>query len=240
MTSDASPVFRSSSFEVAVARVLFHPRLHAKPEGWKLLTEALARRGKHSLCVDLKPGEETCGAADFAARINASLDQHQNVIAVARSASGLLLPLLANYRKVTRLVYLAAVLPQPGFSFVEQHKAAPEMYRPEFVGKDPTADASLARTLLFHDCDEAATDWAITTLRLTNARRMLVETTPLVQWPPTPSVYISCRQDRALNAEWWEQQARDRLGIEPLVIDAGHAPHVSQPELLAGLLDTIG
>ncbi len=35
------------------------------------------------------------------------------------------------------------------------------------------------------------------------------------------------------------QAARQRLGVEPLEINAGHCPHVSQPAALASLLAQI-
>jgi pimeloyl-ACP methyl ester carboxylesterase len=113
------------------------------------------------------------------------------------------------------------------------------MYRPGFVGKDPTKDAALARQYLFHDCDPALTPWALSTLRLMFAKQALIENCPLTNWPEVPSSYISCSQDRAINPEWWESAARERLRTEPLRIEAGHAPHVSKPGVLAELLDSI-
>lgn len=42
-----------------------------------------------------------------------------------------------------------------------------------------------------------------------------------------------------LAAGWRRQAARQRLGIEPVELNAGHCPHVSQPAALAGLLPQI-
>jgi pimeloyl-ACP methyl ester carboxylesterase len=33
--------------------------------------------------------------------------------------------------------------------------------------------------------------------------------------------------------------ARDRLGIDPIFVDGGHCPHVSRPEEIAAIIDTI-
>jgi hypothetical protein len=51
-------------------------------------------------------------------------------------------------REVRRLVFLAAVIPQPGKSLREQADAEPDMLNPEWVGKDPTQDEQIARLSL--------------------------------------------------------------------------------------------
>ena len=137
------------------------------------------------------------------------------------------------------LVYLAAVIPMPGESFVSQFQRDPNMYRPDFPGKDPTKDRALAREYLFHYCSPDVTGWALSTLRLMFAKQALVEKSRLSAWPVTPSSYISCSGDGALNPDWWERAARERLGTEPIRIQAGHAPHESRPAELAALLHSL-
>src|ERR1019366_7074567 len=44
---------------------------------------------------------------------------------------------------------------------------------------------------------------------------------------------------RALNPDWWETAARERLRADPIRVEAGHAPHVSQPVALATILDSL-
>lgn len=45
--------------------------------------------------------------------------------------------------------------------------------------------------------------------------------------------------DRTLRSDWMRRAARQRLGTEPIVIDAGHCPHVSRPGMLADILTTL-
>jgi pimeloyl-ACP methyl ester carboxylesterase len=92
---------------------------------------------------------------------------------------------------------------------------------------------------LFHDCTSEVAQWALSTLRLMNARRGLAEECPLRKWPNVSSTYISCTEDRTINPVWWEKAARERLRTEPIQIKAGHAPHVSQPVELAAILDLL-
>lgn len=74
---------------------------------------------------------------------------------------------------------------------------------------------------------------------LLNASRAMAEECPLQNWPNLASTYISCTEDRSTNLAWWKKGARARLRTEPIQIRAGHAPHVSQPAVLAAILDSL-
>ena len=209
------------------------------PRGWDLLVSELTARGHNCICVDLPTDEPDAGATRYAGVIGTALSGIKGATVVAHSASGLFLPLVPEHATVDRLVYLAAAIPQPGESFLSQFQRAPDMYRPDFVGKDPTKDAALAHCYLFHDCPSEVAQWALSTLRLMFAKGALIEKCPLQKWPDVPSSYISCIEDRALNPDWWENAARERLEIEPIQIRAGHAPHVSRPVELASILESL-
>ncbi len=84
---------------------------------------------------------------------------------------GLFLPLVPARVRVARVVYLAAVIPEIGKTFMDQFRSAPDMYRPGFVGKDPTKDSDLARHFLFHDCGANVAEWAVSTLRFMFAKQ---------------------------------------------------------------------
>jgi pimeloyl-ACP methyl ester carboxylesterase len=209
------------------------------PAGWDLLVAELETQGHHSVPVDLPVDRPALSATAYAQLIATSLDNTSQPIVVAHSVSGLFLPLVPGYAQVAKLVYLAAVIPLPGESFVSQYQKDPAMYRPGFTGKDPTVDEALARHYMFHDCPPEVASWGLTTVRLMYAKQAIVEVCPLTKLPDVPCVYISCRQDRTINPDWWEQAARQRLRTEPIRLDAGHFPHVSQAAQLATLLDSI-
>ncbi len=57
---------------------------------------------------------------------------------------------------------------------------------------------------------------------------------PLEAWPDTPTTVIAGARDRLLPLELVRRLARDRLGLEDvIVVDAGHLPALSRPEELA-------
>jgi hypothetical protein len=41
---------------------------------------------------------------------------------------------------------------------------------------------------------------------------------------------------RALRPDWLRRTTRERLGVAAIELDGGHAPHVSRPDELAGIL----
>ena len=206
------------------------------PAGWKLLVSELESRGHQCVCVDLPTNEPDASANRYADAIADAVCGREAPIVVAHSAGGLFLPLVPGRVRVVRLVYLAAAIPEIGKSFMNQFKSAPEMYCADFVGKDPTKDPELARQFLFHDCYAEVAAWAISTLRLMYAKQAAIEITPLQAWPDVPVAYISSSEDRTINPVWWENAARERLGVEPIRIRAGHAPYVSRPGELAEIL----
>jgi hypothetical protein len=145
------------------------------------LVSELKARGHDCICVDLLTDQADASAIAYAGAIGKALANSSRPIVVAHSASGLFLPLITEYAAVAKLVYLAAVIPLPGESFLSQFQRDPEMYRPDFVGKDPTKNEGVARQYLFHDCSPDVTQWAMSTLRLMFAKRAIVEKCPLAK-----------------------------------------------------------
>jgi hypothetical protein len=160
-------------------------------------------------------------------------------IVVAHSVSGIFLPLLPAHCPVSRMVFLAAFVPEIGKSPTQQLQANPEMFWPDWIGKDPTKDDAVAVHYLFHDCDPATAAWALTTRRLMHARHALSETCHLRSWPDVPVSYILCREDRTLHPDFWREQVRKQLGIDPIEVAGGHCPHVSHPRELADVLSRL-
>jgi pimeloyl-ACP methyl ester carboxylesterase len=159
-------------------------------------------------------------------------------IVLAHSASGTLLPAASKALKARHRVWVAAWVPNPHASFIEEARANPkETFNPEWVGKDPTKDASVAINFLYHDCDQATTDWALTTRRLFMPHAVYNQRIALDD--EIPSSYIVASHDRTIRPDWQRRMARERLHIEPLEIATGHCPHISAPEQLAELLKNI-
>ena len=100
------------------------------PAGWDLLVRELEARGHRCIRIDLPTDCPDASATKYAALIGTAVVDTESPIVVAHSASGLFLPLVPNYAHVRSLVYLAAVLPEPGESFLSQVQRDPSTDRP--------------------------------------------------------------------------------------------------------------
>ena len=159
------------------------------PHGWDLLVHELMAWGVEVVAVDLPTANQ--GADFFAREVARQMPAGEPPVVVAHSAAGLILPVVAEYMEVARLVYLAAVIPKPQASFLERFHDSPGMFRPEWLGKDPMKDHEVARSFLFHDCEPRVQGWALTTLRMWFSADLIREECPLRSPPDSHDVYFN-------------------------------------------------
>ena len=209
------------------------------PDGWKLLARELERLGHGVLTPAFEVSRTDEGLAWHAETIVQALDRSglnpTDVVCVAHSASGMYLPLIAERWSPRRMVFLAAVVPRPGVSFIEQFRRDPSMFNPAWVGQNPLDD-KVALDFVYHDCPPDRLDWAMSTRIMFYAKRAIEEPCPLRAWPSVPCAYIVCADDRTITPTWQRKAARELLGVEPVELPGGHCPHVSRPEALAKVM----
>src|SRR5258708_7764679 len=93
---------------------------------WDAVVAELTARGHPSVAPDLPATDPTAGAAAYAAVLTRALGGATDVALVAHSLAGLCAPLVGGVRHV---VYLAAMLPEPGRSVDERARAGERMTR---------------------------------------------------------------------------------------------------------------
>jgi pimeloyl-ACP methyl ester carboxylesterase len=207
---------------------------------WDLLVPELEKRGHRVVRVQLPTDQKEADANRYAEIIERSVPtKSDDTIVVGHSASGYFLPLVAVRRPLQRIVFLAAMLPQSGMSFLDQLRTDPTIFCPEWIGKDPSTDDAAARHFLFHDCPLRIARWAMSTRIRLPLERVASEPYPLQHWPDAASSYIVCSGDRTINPEWSRRAARDRLGAEAVEIPGGHSPYLSRPGHLADVLSRL-
>src|SRR5271167_3355414 len=119
---------------------------------WDLLIPKLEEAGHQCVRMNLPTDTPEASATHYAGIIAEAIPaDRDDAIVVAHSASGLFLPLVPERRRVRRMVFLAAIVPQIGKSLTDQVKDDKGMFNPEWLGKDPTKDAQIALHFLFHD-----------------------------------------------------------------------------------------
>lgn len=212
---------------------------------WDLLRPELERLGHRVITMDLPISDPLCGAEEYAEAVDAALDPHIAPMLVGHSMGGLIIPLVAARRPVSRLVFLAAFLPSPGTSANSQRAVEAIDSRPP-VSAEWTdlghnvwmVGPNTATEIFFHDAPAEIAAWAAQRLR-PQSYRVLDELTPLKAWPAVESRSIVCRDDRAINPDWVRAAARERLGVDAIEIDGGHSAFLTRPAELATVLHSL-
>jgi len=213
---------------------------------WELLRPELERLGHAVVIPDLPSSEPDCGLLDYTEVVAGAMSPDRPSVVVGHSLSGLVIPLVAARRPVARLIFLAAFIPQPGRSANEQRRAESIDRRPPpttaewtDLGRNVwTIGRVTARELFFHDVTPDVAERAIDRLRA-QAYGVFDEPSPLDRWPPVPSSYVVCRDDRSISPDWARAAARARLGTEPIELDGGHSPFLTRPVELAAIISNL-
>jgi pimeloyl-ACP methyl ester carboxylesterase len=193
----------------------------------------------HDVVIPELPSEEPeLGLEDYADAIEQALGDADDVVLVAHSLGGLNGPVVAARRALSALVYVCALVPEPGLSFSEQLSQSTDqilLFRGgrmvDDLGRSYWGDHDDTVRIMYGDLDPDDAEWAFQRLR-PQAQRSQNEASPA---PPdglrTESILGT--SDRLLSPAWSRSVARHRLGVEPVELATGHFPMITHPELLA-------
>jgi pimeloyl-ACP methyl ester carboxylesterase len=197
---------------------------------WTRLIAELERAGHRAVAMDLPCEDNDAGAADYARAVLGALpDDDEPIVVVAHSLGGLTAPLVPAARATRCLIFVSALLPEPGRTFRDQQEDEEIMfpYHGGFAG---------LRDRFFNRCKPADADWAMSRLRR-QSETPFTETTPLAAWPDVPLAYVFSSDDRAVSPDWSRRAARERLAVEPVeLVGADHSPFLSRPAELSATL----
>jgi len=203
---------------------------------WHLVAPLL---GPDTVSVDLPAGNEDAGLEAYADAIVAAGDGASDVTLVAQSLGGFSAPLAVDRLDVRRIVLLNAMVPKPGETFNEWWGAvgqqeASRLYA-ERDGRDPDAPWD-EREIFFHDVPTEVTEAVYARGEPQQADKPCGEPWPLKAWPDVPTSAVTGRHDRLFPEPLQRSYLRERLGIEPTVVDGGHLVALANPESLAEVL----
>jgi pimeloyl-ACP methyl ester carboxylesterase len=206
---------------------------------WDRVAPLLKKAGHDVVVVDLPAGDERAGLADYADVIVAAAAGATDVTLVAQSLGGFSAPLAAGRLDVRRIVLVNAMVPAPGETFGEWwgavgQEAAGRAYAVA-DGRDPAAPFDVMEAF-FHDVPAEVTVMARSRGEPPQADKPLGEPWPLDAWPEVPTGAVTGRHDRIFPEALQRSYLRDRLGIEPTVIDGGHLLALANPQGLAEVL----
>jgi pimeloyl-ACP methyl ester carboxylesterase len=218
---------------------------------WEHLTPELTGRGHRVVAADLPSDDPTATFSDYADVVLAALadagcaDGDDDVVVVGHSLGGHTLPWVALRRPVRHLIYLCALVVDPGRSLANQDKTEP-MLNPRHLdalskpdgpaGATRWVDGDLARSLLYGDCADEVADAAVSRLRPQSIHPMR-QRSALAELRVAPSTYVLCTADQMVNPEWSRTVAAQRLGAPVIELPGDHSPFYSRPTVLADVLD---
>ncbi|MEU1569099.1 alpha/beta hydrolase [Streptomyces mirabilis] len=213
------------------AVVLVHGLYH-RPEHFAVVTERLRAAGTEVVVPELHRGSLP---ADTAA-VQVAIDSLQEPpIVLGHSYGG---SVITGVRGAGHLVYLAAFVLDVGESAAGLGGASPQLQ--EAINPEPDGSTSLhpdrAVDTLYGDCPEPLTAWAVGLLRAQapGCGRGVPEHH---SWKRTPSTYVVCAQDRAIDPGLQRKLASRCIDVREW--QTGHSPFVGQPELVVELLQEL-
>ena len=211
---------------------------------WELVQAELVARGHTAVAPDLPITDPAAGAVAYADAVLAALPAagDTDVVLVAHSLAGLVAPLVAAAAPVQRVVYLAAMLPEPGRSVDERASAGQRMTR-RGIGRGQTVNEdgstsflpAAAAELLYPDSPPERAALAVARLRPQHWR-ITSEPSPVAAGTATPATYVLCTEDRIIDTDWARAAVPGRAELVELPGD--HCPFLARPADLADLLES--
>ena len=186
---------------------------------WHLVGPELRERGHEPVAVDLPCDQNSAGWSAYADAVVDAVAERRDVIVVGHSLGGFTAPLVCARIPADLQILLCGMIPSPGELFDDWWKNA---------GYEPSGFDDL----FYHDVPPQLAAEAERRGRDEDSKA-LREPWPLDSWPPTPTRYLLCRDDRMFTAAWARRHAHARLGIEADEMDGGHYITLSRPREVA-------
>lgn len=195
---------------------LLIPGAGGRASYWHLVVPFLRNAGHTVVAPDLPAQDDDAGLGAFTA------------------------PVVAEQRRAVELVLVAPMIPRPHetpgawWDATGQPDAAAAAARAD--GRDPDAPFDPA-VIFLHDVQEEVLRAGAHESQ-EQSDRPFRDPFPLDAWPDVPTRVIAGRYDRFFPLEFGQRVARDRLGVEPEVVNSGHLPALACPQELRALLLT--
>ena len=208
---------------------------------WSRVVPLLEDAGHTAVAVDLPADDEDAGLPRYLEIAHAACAYAEEVLVVGQSLGGFTAAMLADH-------LVRAGTPPVGLAFVNAMVPLPGETPGEWWGNvdSETARLDAARAggwteeidlevYFLHDVDPAvAAEGESEQHEETEAA--FVSPCAIATWPDVPTTVIAGADDRFFPLALQQRVARERLGVEPVVVPGGHLAALSEPEALAGVL----
>lgn len=220
-----------------MARFVLIPGAGGEAWYFHLLVARLEGRGHEAIAVDIHQDDPSLGLEDYARQVLAEAAGHPGTVLLAQSMGAFTAPVVAQRTPLRALVLVNPMTPVPDetpgewWAATDQNQA--RIAADRAAGRDPEFSVE---THFFHDLPDDVRQVAAKGGR-TPATTPFDQPAEFTAWPGIPTKAIIGRDDRIFPVEFQQRVIRDRLGIEPEVMDGGHLLALSRPGELADRLE---
>jgi pimeloyl-ACP methyl ester carboxylesterase len=203
---------------------------------WHRVAAELESRGHDPVAVELPADQPSAGLADYAAAVLAGAGDRRGVVVVAQSMGAFTAPLVAEPLAAERIVLVNAMIPLPGETpgdwWADVGSAEARVAAAERGGWSTEFDVP---TYFLHDvAPELAAEGE--PHQKVQADGLWDDRCEFTEWP-APVRVIAGRDDRFFPVELQQRLARERVGVEAVVVPGGHLAALSRPvELTEAIL----
>jgi pimeloyl-ACP methyl ester carboxylesterase len=197
---------------------------------WHLVEAELRAQGHDVVAPDLPCDDDSAGLSEYADAVIRATGNRQGMIVVGQSLGAYTAVLVCDRVPAALLVLVAPMIPAPG--------EAPADYWTNTHYEDEEREQFDDTIALFYQGVSGPLAAEALARGREQSEARLDAPAPFETWPDLPTRVILGRDDRLMPAAFVRRVARERLGITPDEIAAGHTVALSRPEELAALLLT--
>jgi pimeloyl-ACP methyl ester carboxylesterase len=206
---------------------------------WHLVAPRLEQRGFEVIAVDLPAADDSAGIPEYAEAVVGAVGDPTDVVVVAQSLGAFTAIEVAERIPVSLIVFVAAMIPAAGETSGEWWDATGQSAAQRALdireGRDPDAPFDVMETY-FHDVPPDVVDRLFERGDPPQSGRPFESANEATAWRTIPIRVIAGSRDRLFPIEFMRRLSRERVGVDPMEIDAGHLLALSRPEELADLI----
>src|SRR5215472_15169194 len=196
---------------------------------WHRVVPLIAAAGHEAIAVDLPGDDRRAGLAVYAEIVTRAIAERRDVVLIAQSLAGFTAPLVCARAAVRRLVFVNAMIPQPGETAGAWWDATGAVAaREKAAARGGYARELDVATYFLHDVPRDV-------LRAgpeprEEADTVFAEPCRFERWPDIPIHVLAGKDDRFFPIEFQRRVARERLGKDVDAIPGGHLVALSKPD----------
>ena len=213
-----------------MATFVFVPGAGGMAWYWHRVVPLIRAAGHEPIAVDLPGDDKHAGLATYADLVISAVAERRDVVLVAQSLAGFTAPLVCARAPVRKVVFVNAMIPQPGETAGAWWGAtgAIEAREQAAVSRGYATEFDM-ETYFLHDVPKDVLRTGPEPPR-EEAETVFGEPCRFERWPDIPIHVLAGKDDRFFPIEFQRRVARDRLGKKVDEIAGGHLVALSNAE----------